>query len=77
MIGYVKYFDSNKKMIKKLFKKYIKIWGKFSSLMNKEVDSEPVYGDGDKYIKTKIKSSGEKVNANFQGKKITKENGSY
>ena len=77
MIGYVKYFDSNKKMIKKLFKKYIKIWGKISSLMNKEFDSEPVYGDGDKYIKTKIKSSGEKVNANFQGKKITKENGSY
>ena len=28
--------------------------GKISSLMNKEFDSEPVYGDSDKYIKTKI-----------------------
>ena len=34
-------------------------------------DSEPVYGDVDKYIiikiKTKIKTYGDKVNTNFQG----------
>ena len=38
--------------------------------MNTEVDSEPVYGDTDKYIKTKIKSNEDKVNTNFQGNKI-------
>ena len=63
MIGYAKYFDSNKaisfKVIdKKLLKKYTKIWGKISSLIGKEFDSEPVFGDNDKYEKTKIKSYG-------------------
>ena len=29
--------------------------GKNSNLMNIEFDSEPVYGDNDKYIKTKIR----------------------
>ena len=48
-----------------------------SSLMNKEFDSESVYGDNDKYIKTKIKSYQDKVNTNFQGKKTPKENTSY
>ena len=38
--------------------------------MNIESDSEPVYGDSYKYIKTRIKSCGDKVNANIQGKKI-------
>ena len=42
--------------------------------MNIEFDSKPVYGDGDKYIKTKIKMYGGRVNANFQGKKVPKEN---
>ena len=31
----------------------------------------------DKYIKTKIKSYGDKANSNFQGKKIPKKNSSY
>ena len=44
--------------------------------MNKEFDSEPVYRDNNKYIKTKIKSYEDKVNTNFQGKKIPKENAS-
>ena len=38
--------------------------------MKTKFDSEPVYGDNDKYIKTKIKSYGDKINTNFQGKKI-------
>ena len=50
---------------------------KISSLMNIEFDSEPVYGDSDKYIKTKIKSYGDKLNTNFEIKKIPKENTSY
>ena len=37
--------------------------------MNIKYDSETVYGDNDKCIKTKIKSSGDNVNTNFQGKK--------
>ena len=40
--------------------------------MNIKLDSEPFYGDNDKYIKTKIKSYGDKVNTNFQGKKYQK-----
>ena len=42
--------------------------------MNIEFDSEPGYGDGDKYIKTKIKMYKDRVNTNFQGKKEPKEN---
>ena len=82
MIGYAKYFDSNKTMsfkvsYKKLLKKYTKIWEKISSSINKKLDGELVHDDNDKYIKTKIKSYGDKVNTNFQGKKIPKENTSY
>ena len=33
--------------------------------MNIEFDSEPVQGVSDKYIKTKIKSYGDKINTNF------------
>ena len=50
---------------------------KISSLIYIEFDSEPVYGDNDKYIKAKMTSYGYKVNTNFQGKKIPKENASY
>ena len=78
MIGYVKHFDSNKTMSfkvsdNKLLKKYNKIWEKISNLLDMKFDSEPVYGDADKYIKTKIK----RANTNFQGKKVSKENASY
>ena len=51
--------------------------GKVISLMNMEFDSEPVYGDNDKHIKTKIRSYGDKVNTNFEGKIIPKEDASY
>ena len=37
-----------------LLKKYRKIWVKVSNLVNIEFASEPVYGDNDKYIKTKL-----------------------
>ena len=82
MIGYVKCFDSNNKVsfkaiYNKLLKKYIKIWENVSSLINIEFDSEPVYGDNDKYIKTKIKIYRDKVNTNFHGKKIPKEKTAY
>ena len=82
MIGYVKHFDSYKAMSfkvsdNKLLKKYKKIWEKVSNVLNIEFDSEPVYGDVDKYIKTKIKMYGDRVNTNFQGQKVPKENASY
>ena len=82
MIGYVKCFDSNETMSfkvsdNKLLKKYNKIWERVSNLLSTKFDCEPVYGDNDKYIKTKIKLFGDKINTNFQGKKIPKENASY
>ena len=82
MIGYVKHFDSNKTMSfrvsdNKVLKKHNKIWEKISDLLNIEFDSEPVYGDGDKYTKIKIKMYGDRVNTNFQGKRVLKKNASY
>ena len=67
MIGYVKCFDSNKAMSfrvndNKLLKKYNKIWGKISNLRKVEFNSEPVHGNNDKYIKTKIKMYEDRVN---------------
>ena len=47
------------------------------NLMNIEFDSEPVYDDNDKYIKAEIKMYEDRVNTNFQGKKVSKENASY
>ena len=60
MIGYAKNFDSNNTMSlkvedNKLLKMYDKIWEIISDLLNIGFDSEPVYGDNDKYIRTKIK----------------------
>ena len=34
--------------------------------MSMKFDSEPVYGDNNKHIKTKIKSQGDKVNTNLR-----------
>ena len=51
--------------------------GKISNLLNIKFDSQPVYGDGDKYIKTEITMYGNRVNTNFQGKKMPKESSSY
>ena len=84
MIGYAKCFDKNQSDVmsfkvinQEVLKKYTKIWEKISSLIGKEFASEPVSGDNNKYINTKIKSYGDKINANFQGKEIPKENASY
>ena len=50
---------------------------KISNLLDIKFDSQPVYGDGDKYIKAKIKMYGDRVNTNVQSKKVPKENASY
>ena len=59
--GYARKFDENATMSfivkdKKLFKKYTKIWETMEGLMKINFKSKPVYGDDDKYLKTKIKT---------------------
>ena len=56
----------------KVLKKCNQIWKKAKSLLNIKFYSEPVYGDNDKYIKTKIKIYDGNVNRNFQSKKVPK-----
>ena len=74
MTGYAKKFESDLAMSfkisdKQLLKKYNQIWKKVEKLLKIEFDSKPVYGDDDKYIKTRIKTYGDSVITNFQGKK--------
>ena len=61
----------------KLLKEYTQIWKKVKNLLNIKFDSKPVYGDNDKYIKTKRKIYDNNVNTNFHGKKVPRENASY
>ena len=82
MIGHLKEFDDNMTMSlgvddNKLFKKCCKIWKTIKGLLEIEFDSETVYGDNDYYIKTKIKKYDNKMNTNFQGKKIPKGDAFY
>ena len=46
-------------------------------MLNVKFDGEPVYGDNDKYIKTKIKIYDGNENTNFPDKKVAKDNSSY
>ena len=60
MTGYVRKFEGNMTMSfkisnKNLLKKYNQIWKRVEKLLKIESDSEPVYGDNDNNIKTKIK----------------------
>ena len=59
MTGYVRKFEGNTTMSfkisdKKLLKEYNQIWKRVESLLKIEFNSKPIYGDNDKYIKTKI-----------------------
>ena len=78
MTGYIKKFEGNttrscKISAKQLLKKYNQIWKRVESLMKIEFDSESVYGDIDKHIKTKIKIYAGSMITNFQRKTILKE----
>ena len=42
-------------------------------LLNIDFESKPVYGDDDKYIKTKIKVYGDNMITNFHNKQMPKE----
>ena len=77
MIGYVRKFEGNTTMSfkisdSKLLKKYNQIWKRVEKLLKIKFDSEHVYGDNDKYIKTKIKIYGGNANTNFPGKGVPK-----
>ena len=83
MTGYVRNFNENSTMSfrvedKQLLKNYNKIWEKVEKLMKIDFESRPVYGDddGDKYIKTKIKTYETSIVTNFHNKKMPKEKAS-
>ena len=67
----VKCFEINKTMLfkisdNKLLKKYTQIWKKVRNLLNIKFDSEPVFGENDKYKKAKIKVQDGNLNTSFQ-----------
>ena len=75
MTGYVRKFDEKVTMSfivkdKQLLKKYTKIWETTEGLMKINFENKPVYGDDNKYIKTKIKTYA--VITNFHNKKNAK-----
>ena len=49
----------------KLIAKYKAVWTKIENLKNIELNALPVYDN--RYIKTKIRTYGDKVYANFRG----------
>ena len=82
MIGYARKFNEDITMSlrvnnKQLLKNYNKTWEKVEKLMKIKFESKPVYGDDEKYIKTKIKIYCNGVVTNFHNKKVPKEKTSY
>ena len=84
MSGYVKTFkvkegdkDKNNKLMsfrtynEKLLEKYKAIWNKTENLKNIQWNALPVYDD--RYIKTKIRTYGDKVYTNFCGLNVPEE----
>ena len=74
---YARKFNENATMSfiakdKKLLKKYSKIWEAIEKLMKINFESNPVYGDDVKYIKTKIKIYARSIITNFDNKKCPK-----
>ena len=77
MTGYFRTFNENLTMSfrvkdKQLLKNYNRIWEKIENLMRIDFESKPVYGDDDKYIKTKIKIYAKSMITNFHNKKCLK-----
>ena len=62
---------------KQLLKNYNKIWEKIQKLMKIDFESKPIYGDDNKYIKTKIKTYEKSIITNFHRKKTPKKKASY
>ena len=78
MTSYINKFDENKTTMplmvkdKQLLKNYNKIWKKIERLMSIDFDRKPVYGNDDKYIKTKIKTYKDSITTDFHNKKAPK-----
>ena len=49
------------------------MWEKVEKLMRIDLESKVVYGDDDKYVKTKIKADAGSMIRNFHNKKMSKE----
>ena len=78
MTGYARKFDENATMSfrannKQLLKNHNKIWGKAEKLMRIDFESKLVYGDDNKYIKTKIKIYADNMITTFHNKQMPKE----
>ena len=87
MTGYSRKFDENATMQqnlitmqqsfrankKQLLKNYNQIWEKIEKLMRIAFESKLVYGDDEKYIKTKRKIYAGSMITNFHNKKMPKE----
>ena len=58
---------------KQLLKNYNKIWEKIEKFVRIDFESKLVYGNDDKYIKTKIKIYAGSMIASFHNKKMPKE----
>ena len=70
MISYLRKFEGITTMSfkindSKLLKKFNQIWKKVEKLLKRNFNSEPIYSNNDKYIKTKIRIFGGSVNTNF------------
>ena len=73
MTGYARKFNENVTMSlkvndKQLLKNYNIIWEKTENLMGTDFESKPVYGNDDKYIKTKMKIYAKNLFTNFHNK---------
>ena len=76
--GYAKKLNENARISfrannKQLLKNCNKIWEKVEKLIKINFESKPIYCDGDKYIKTKIKTYEGSMITNFHDKKTPKE----
>ena len=77
MTGYARKFDENATMPfrvndKQHLKNYNKVLEKVENLLMIDFESKPVYGDNDKYIKTKIRMYAGSMITNFITKKCLK-----
>ena len=78
MTSQARKFDENATMSftvnnKQLLKIYNETWEKFEKLMRIDFESKTVYGDDEKYIKTKIKIYAGSMITSFHNKKMPKE----
>ena len=79
MTGYAKKLNENATMSfrvnnKQLLKNFNKIWEKVEKLLRIDFESKSVYGNDDKYIKTKIQLYADNMIKNFHNKEMPKEN---